>query len=73
MSDKFLIERLHIDALENQYDAAHYFTVEGYVDTLEDARRLVSAAGVVAGTGWPTERGKTEPRLRYRSIPKLSS
>jgi hypothetical protein len=42
------------------------------VDTEEEARGLVSAAGVIVGTGWPTERGKEESRRRYRPIPKLT-
>ncbi len=54
----FLIKKLSIDTLENDYNKAVTYNVIGYVTDAELANSIVDNGGRYEGSGWPVEAGR---------------
>lgn len=59
----YLISKLKIDKLENNFNAAFDYRDIGYVGTREEAETLVKNAGDLIGDGWPFDKGEKMPNL----------
>ena len=69
----YLIEKFWTDSLENHPSYASGYSVVGYVIDENKAKQLISEAGTYAGTGWPIQKEKTMPMMRYKAIKKLNT
>ena len=53
MKSIYLIKKIHIDSMENNFSDALYYETVGYLDTEDQAKALVNLGGVVTGDGYP--------------------
>jgi hypothetical protein len=67
----YLIERLHVDSLENWLSEALTWHVIGYTTSKEMTEKY-AAAEVVHGDGHPIDVGKTMPRYRFKEVQELT-
>lgn len=71
MNTIFIIEKLYISVMENDYSEAATYKSIGFVNTLDEASSVVEKMGSYDGVGWPVSRGKSLPNGRYSSIEEL--
>lgn len=66
--EMYLIKKLWIDSLENEYYLAHGYEVIGFVTDKEEAKRITKESGVVIGDGWPLFKGREYPKLVWEEV-----
>ncbi len=72
MTEVFVIERLWTDWMENNPHAAVGYAPVGFVDTEDEAKALVVAAGNAdPARCWAISKYHPTPNLRYRELRRL--
>lgn len=67
----YIIEKLWTDSMENSISAALGYSIVGYVNTEEEAKKVVEEGGIVKKECWAMNGDM--PLLKYKKIEKYES